>query len=375
MNEYNLNDRINLEEAQSISEKIQFDKIQLKIFDSIPNILLLLNSTRQVVYANDLLAKMLEVESVDEFIGKRPGEILNCNRAFLTDNGCGTSTFCATCGALKSILSSIHGFEDVQECRIIQEGTGNAFDLRVRTSPITVNDEETVIFSVEDIGNEKRRQVFERVFFHDIMNTAFGLTCLAELLEISLPNDYDEFKQYARQISERLTNEIKSQRQLMMAESGHLELSKEPINTIAIMKEIKDIYSKYDIAKDKEILIDENSVDFNFEADKGILGRVIANMLKNAIEATKANQTISLGCEKNADFIRFWVKNPTVMAEDVQKQIFQRSFSTKGKGRGIGTYSIKLLTEKYLKGNVGFSSAAGEGTTFFAEINSLGIAT
>lgn len=371
MNEYNLNDRINLEEAQRISEKIQFDKIQLKIFDSIPNILLLLNSTRQVVYANDLLAKMLEVESVDEFIGKRPGEILNCNRAFLTDNGCGTSSFCATCGALKSILSSIHGFEDVQECRIIQEGTGNAFDLRVRTSPITVNDEETVIFSVEDIGNEKRRQVFERVFFHDIMNTAFGLTCLAELLEISLPNDYDEFKQYARQISERLTNEIKSQRQLMMAESGHLELSKEPINTIAIMKEIKDIYSKYDIAKDKEILIDENSVDFDFEADKGILGRVIANMLKNAIEATESNQTISLGCKKNADFIRFWVKNPSVMPEDVQKQIFQRSFSTKGKGRGIGTYSIKLLTEKYLKGNVGFSSAAGEGTTFFTEINSL----
>lgn len=34
----------------------------------------------------------------------------------------------------------------------------------------------------------------------------------------------------------------------------------------------------------------------------------------------------------------------------VQLQIFNRSFSTKGKGRGTGTYSMKLLTKRYLKG-------------------------
>lgn len=38
------------------------------------------------------------------------------------------------------------------------------------------------------------------------------------------------------------------------------------------------------------------------------------------------------------------------MPRTSQLQIFQRSFSTKGKGRGLGTYSIKLLTERYLKG-------------------------
>jgi len=44
--------------------------------------------------------------------------------------------------------------------------------------------------------------------------------------------------------------------------------------------------------------------------------------------------------------------------------LFQRSFSTKGEGRGLGTYSIKLYTERYLKGTVSFSSAEGEGTVF-----------
>lgn len=59
-----------------------------------------------------------------------------------------------------------------------------------------------------------------------------------------------------------------------------------------------------------------------------------------------------------------WVRNPTVMAHTVQLQVFQRSFSTKGEGRGLGTYSIKLLTERFLKGKASFTSKEGTGTEF-----------
>jgi sensor histidine kinase regulating citrate/malate metabolism len=58
------------------------------------------------------------------------------------------------------------------------------------------------------------------------------------------------------------------------------------------------------------------------------------------------------------------VKNENVMTEEVQMQLFHRSFSTKGNGRGLGTYSIRLLTENYLKGEVGFTSSASTGTIF-----------
>ena len=61
----------------------------------------------------------------------------------------------------------------------------------------------------------------------------------------------------------------------------------------------------------------------------------------------------------------FWVSNPEVMPESVRLQVFKRSFSTKGHDRGLGTYSIKLLTENYLDGEVGFTSEAPEGTTFW----------
>lgn len=36
--------------------------------------------------------------------------------------------------------------------------------------------------------------------------------------------------------------------------------------------------------------------------------------------------------------------------------------------RGIGTYSVKLLVEKYLKGTVNFESEEGLGTVFYVRL-------
>jgi sensor histidine kinase regulating citrate/malate metabolism len=55
---------------------------------------------------------------------------------------------------------------------------------------------------------------------------------------------------------------------------------------------------------------------------------------------------------------------PVFMPEEVQLQVFARSFSTKGPGRGVGTYSIKLPTERYLGGRASFETCRETGTTF-----------
>ena len=73
----------------------------------------------------------------------------------------------------------------------------------------------------------------------------------------------------------------------------------------------------------------------------------------------------------NGDRVGFTVHNLTVMPPAVQSQIFMRSFSTKGSGRGLGTYSIKLISEKYLRGLVSFFSNAEEGTQFMVSLPRL----
>jgi len=43
-------------------------------------------------------------------------------------------------------------------------------------------------------------------------------------------------------------------------------------------------------------------------------------------------------------------------------------FPPKASGRGLGTYSIKLLTERYLKGSVAFTTSPEAGTRFTATL-------
>ena len=79
-------------------------------------------------------------------------------------------------------------------------------------------------------------------------------------------------------------------------------------------------------------------------------------------------ERVTVTASRHDDKIRIQVHNPEFIEPEIQLQIFQRSFSTKGKGRGIGTYSMKLFGERYLKGKVWFSSSEEEGTTFFVSI-------
>ena len=104
--------------------------------------------------------------------------------------------------------------------------------------------------------------------------------------------------------------------------------------------------------------------ELHFKSDPVLLGRVLINLLKNALEAEEPGAVITLGCRQTEGRIEFWVQNPRVMPREVQFQLFHRSFSTKGENRGLGTYGAKLLTERYLGGELTFTSQDGQGTVF-----------
>ena len=97
--------------------------------------------------------------------------------------------------------------------------------------------------------------------------------------------------------------------------------------------------------------------------DRTLLARILGNMLKNALEAAGADETVTFRCTREGERIDFAIHNRAAIAPAAQLEIFQRSFSTKGEGRGLGTYSMKVLGE-YLGAEVDFSSSAASGTTF-----------
>jgi len=138
------------------------------------------------------------------------------------------------------------------------------------------------------------------------------------------------------------------------------------LDSVAMLEDVRKTFAGQSCAEGREVRIDAHAEPVAFESDRTLLRRVLGNMLKNALEATDAGHTVTLGCDRSKDELRLWVHNPTDMPEDVRRQVFQRSFTTKGAGRGLGTYSMKLLAEHYLNGRVSFTGAPEDGTTFMA---------
>jgi K+-sensing histidine kinase KdpD len=336
---------------------------QLQFFaNAIPDFLLVINSKRQIVFANSKITTFFE-KTIDEILGKKPGEILQCVNAERTPQGCGTTEFCKFCGAHKAITFAGRNIANTQECRISTTLEVNALDLRVNANSITIEDETFTILTLTDIGNEKRRAALESIFFHDILNSVGALLGFAELLNGASPEELEEYRPMIYEIAQNLNEEIQSQRQLSAAENHEIAVKPVIINSINLLKSIKESYAHFPIGKMQLISIDTSSEDFECITDEVLLRRVIGNLLKNGLEAVPL-QNVTLGCSKNDQTVEFWVHNNSVMSDDVQKQMFQRSFSTKGAGRGLGTYSIRLLTERYLLGKVTFKSDEQNGTIF-----------
>ena len=77
-------------------------------------------------------------------------------------------------------------------------------------------------------------------------------------------------------------------------------------------------------------------------------------MMINALEASKAEDVIRLESRIIDGRIRISISNPAFIIPEISTQIFQRAFSTKGAGRGQGTYSMKILSRRYLEGDIDF---------------------
>lgn len=324
--------------------------------------ILVLNKSRQVVYANKMVKDFLGI-SDKEIIGLRPGEVLNCEHAFEKNEGCGTSDFCSNCGAMKAILASQKFEMGLQECRI-NTNDNNAYDFKVLTSPLVISENFYTIFSFSDISHEKRRRNLERIFFHDILNAAGGLRSYLELMEDADEEEKMEYMINSTQLVNNLIEEINAQKELASAENDELSLLPVEFSSLELIKEVSLTFNNHDIGVGKKIEVSEDSVDEVLFNDKTLVRRVLINLIKNALEATKSGEKIKIGCWKNDSCFEFVVENKSFIPEEVQKQIFQRSYSTKGSGRGLGTYSVRLLTEKYLNGHVKFNSDEINGTQF-----------
>ena len=354
-------------EAKRQMEKIRAASVLTDLLDAMMGFALILNRQRQVVFVNVAFESFLRKHEGAPHDGRRYGEIFRCVNSARSPGGCGTTEHCRLCGAAQSVAAAIAGQTSVNGCRLQSQVSGEDMELLVRGTPFRIEGEEFIIFSAVDISHEKRRRALECIFFHDVLNTAGVIQNAASIMAESEPEiAVKKWAPLVRSASDLLLEEIGAQRDLSSAESGELRTNAAAVHSKDLLSEAAALFSRHRVAKGRTVALARDCEDVVLTTDRTLLLRVLGNLIKNAVEAVPAGAEVRISSRREGERAVFEVRNPTVMPREVQLQVIQRSFSTKGGDRGLGTYGVRLLSERYLKGRVSFTSSQEAGTVFTA---------
>lgn len=99
-------------------------------------------------------------------------------------------------------------------------------------------------------------------------------------------------------------------------------------------------------------------------ADPDQLRQVFVNLLMNAKEASPKGGRIYLGCQKQDQRVRIWVRDAGAgISKSDMQQLFTPFFSSKPMGTGLGLSIVQKITESF-GGQVEVTSEPGQGSCF-----------
>ncbi len=334
---------------------------------AVGGLLAVLDEHRQIVALNDEFLQLLNNASPAKVLGLRPGEALRCVHAHKEPGGCGTSKFCPSCGAAIAIMSSLSLNEPTEKlCAFSTVKDDKAADaaLLIRAKPIALEGRRFLLLFIQDVTKEQRRAALERTFFHDI-NGMLGL--LAGAAELMAEESKSPLTDTVRRTSMRLAKEVAVHRCLLHDQAAVCEPTWSDVSVADVLNELRSFFAIYAAAYQKEIVFPAQAPPVVLRTDLSLLLRVLCNMITNALEASRddSEDGVKIWLEHGEGRLVFCVWNAQEISQETAQRVFQLYFSTKdGDGRGIGSYSMKLVGEKLLRGTVSFTSSTEDGTVF-----------
>lgn len=342
---------------------------------SFPSLLLVVDSQRRIVHANNAFLEFLGIEGGEAAVkGKLPGEAFGCLNCKRRACACGETEACRKCGAFVALAESLgEGKRSSGVCHMSRDVDGRieAVDLRICCNPLELRGERFVSLSAVDIGAEIRRDYLESGFLNDIRASAGNVMTIGGLLNDECAGTpASESAKMLLEASTLLMAEIDGHRMLVEAERGVLKVDRMPFSSVQLLERLAaDLSSGY-FSQGRKIAVSPNAVEIAAYSDPAILYKALWNLARNALEASTPGSEARLSCEVGSDWNQaaFTVWNEGGIDPDVQLQIFHRSFSTKAAAKGVGTYMSRLLVENYLDGGVSFESSKEHGTLFSVRI-------
>ena len=278
---------------------------------------------------------------------------------------------------LYEVLRSIRSGE---QHKVVFSNEKERLELLVHASSIVLRGKTNKLFVIQDIKQLLDEQEMEvwiklfRVLSHEIMNAITPITSLSDSL-LRLQNDPDAIQtlkddtvqglQVINETGKGLLSFVESYHRLLRVPTPQKELLDMPdflSGTILLCSHLP-YFNKVRI----DLQIDPQAPPLY--ADGNLLGQVMINLVKNAIQAIQdaaiPNGTICLSYQKATDegqIVEVSDNGPGIPPE-LANQIFVPFFSTKGEGSGIGLSIARQIMRAH-GGRIQMQSTPGQITRF-----------
>ena len=246
-----------------------------------------------------------------------------------------------------------------------------------RTMQLEMTNGELAMAMEEARSANYAKSAFLSSMSHELRTPLNAILGFAQILSSDrLPSTLEQKKEFAGHILKSgrhlltLINEILD---LAKVESGTVSLSLEPVGLDAILQECRDMIAP--LASQRGIgMAFPDACPLNVLADRTRLKQILLNLLSNALKYNREQGQVAIECAPHAGGrVRISVRDTGVGLDAEQLALLFQPFNRLGQeggteeGSGIGLVVTKRLVE-LMDGNIGVSSAPGEGSIFWIEL-------
>jgi len=221
---------------------------------------------------------------------------------------------------------------------------------------------------------ERIKGEVERLIQHDLRNPLNGILNAAELLLRDNPTESQrELLVMIKESGNKLNTMISSSMDLVRMEEGTYELELQQLNVVDLLRAVHSQLQSLSESRGVHLVYLMDGKPLDWDRDYPVFGEVIyleellANLIRNAIEASPRDAVVSVAVTGNGSYL-FDIHNQGVVPEPVRDRFFER-YATHGKkgGNGLGTY-VAALVAKTHGGSVRFTTGQEEGTHVLVDL-------
>ncbi len=181
------------------------------------------------------------------------------------------------------------------------------------------------------------------------------------------PATVQHFAALSEQELERIENLIQNILKISKLDAGIITLTQQPEDLSALLTHIQQHYAFRAEQEGKKIIL-EGETGITLYCDRTWLTEAIGNLIKNALDHTKAGDRIDIQWKQTASLIQIIIQDTGsgIHPEDqyhIFKRFYRSRFSKNTPGLGLGLPLAKAIIEAN-KGTIEADSRLGHGATF-----------